>query len=255
MATRRQTGQGRTPKKLGTRAQPEQTKAAILDAATDEFSREGLAGARTDSIARAAGVNKALLYYYFRDKESLYAAVLNRVFAGLSVRIEEALARPLPPRQRMLAYAATHFDYIAGNQHYPRLMSRELMRARLEKLAPAQKNVRRLVSTYFQPVFRRVSGLIEEGIESGDFRPVNPLDFMLTIVASIVFYFLATPVLQQVTGIDPLSPERISERRAAVLDFISAALFNPPVQAMPHPPKPNEGLDGAASAGRKRSRA
>ena len=222
----------RPAKKLGTRAQPEQTKAAILDAASNEFAREGLAGARTDSIAQAAGVNKALLYYYFHDKESLYAAVLDRVFTGLSLRINEALDRPLPPRERILAYAGAHFDYIAANKNYPRLMAREMMRARIEKLAPAQKNIRHLVTTYFQPVFRRVTALIEEGVESGDFRPVNPLHFVLTIVASIVFYFTATPVLQAVTGVDPLTPERMAERRAAVLDFISAALFGPSVHRM-----------------------
>ena len=49
-----------------------------------EFSREGVAGARTDAIARAAGVNKALLYYYFKDKETLYGAVLDQVFGGLT---------------------------------------------------------------------------------------------------------------------------------------------------------------------------
>jgi TetR/AcrR family transcriptional regulator len=214
--------------KLGTRAQPEQTKGAILDAATREFAREGLAGARTDAIARAAGVNKALLYYYFHDKESLYTAVLDRVFTGLKAGINAALDQPVSPRERLLAYAGAHFDYIAEHPEYPRLMSREMMRARLEKLAPAQKNIRHLVTTYFQPVFRRVTAVIEEGIASGEFRPVNPMHFLLTIVSSIVFYFTATPVLQVVTGVDPLTPQRMAERRAAVLDFISAALFVDP---------------------------
>lgn len=238
MAAARQAGQQRSRAKLGTRAQPEQTQAAILDAATHEFSREGLAGARTDAIARAAGVNKALLYYYFHDKESLYAAVLDRVFTGLAARINEALDRPLPPRERLLAYAAAHFDYIAETPEYPRLVSRELMRARFgEKrdTGAAQKNVRRLVANYFQPVFRRVSAVLEEGIDNGDFRPVNPMHFMLTIVATIVFYFTATPVLRAVTGIDPLTPQRMAERRAAVLDFISAALFNPSLQMAKNP--------------------
>src|SRR5579859_2479797 len=150
--------------RLGSRGRPEESRAAILQAAVREFSREGLAGARTDAIARAAGVNKALLYYYFHDKEALYAAVLDRVFTGLQATINDALDRPGSPRERLLAYAGAHFDYIAGNLEYPRLMSRELMRARFEKAGPAQKNMRRLVTTYFQPVFRRVSGVIEEGI-------------------------------------------------------------------------------------------
>ena len=233
-------------KKLGTRGQPERTRAAILEAATDEFAREGLAGARTDAIARAAGVNKALLYYYFHDKESLYAAVLDRVFAGLRVRINEALDQPLPARDRVLAYAAAHFDYIAETPHYPRLVSRELMRARFgETAGAAQKNLKRLVTNYFQPVFRRVSALLEEGIANEEFRPVHPLHFMLTMVATIVFYFTATPVLQAVTGIDPLSPERMAERRAAVLDFISAALFVPRSLEGKSPREPKEGALGA----------
>ena len=68
--------------RLGTRGQPHESRAAILEAAVAEFADDGIAGARTDAIARAAGVNKALLYYYFKDKEALYGAVLDRVFAG-----------------------------------------------------------------------------------------------------------------------------------------------------------------------------
>ena len=70
--------------RFGSRGRPEQSRAAILQAAIREFAREGVAGARTDAIARAAKVNKALLYYYFKDKEALYGAVLDQVFGGLS---------------------------------------------------------------------------------------------------------------------------------------------------------------------------
>jgi len=94
-----------------------------------EFSREGVAGARTDAIARAAGVNKALLYYYFKDKETLYGAVLDQVFGGLSKSINEALSRDLPPREKLLAYVGAHFDYIASHPLYPRITQSEMMRA------------------------------------------------------------------------------------------------------------------------------
>src|SRR3954447_4026536 len=109
----------------GTRGEPEKTRSAILKAAVHEFASEGVAGARTDAIARAAGVNKALLYYYFRDKESLYGAVLDGVFAGLAVRVGAALDSSLPPREKVLAYAGAHFDYIASSPLYPRLVFRE----------------------------------------------------------------------------------------------------------------------------------
>ena len=57
----------------------DQTRARILDAAIREFSANGLAGARTEQIAEAAGVNKALLYYYFQARRALYAAALEVV--------------------------------------------------------------------------------------------------------------------------------------------------------------------------------
>ena len=73
--------------RAGTRGNPEKTKAAILKAALHEFASEGVSGARTDEIARAANVNKALLYYYFKDKETLYGAVLESIFEGLREQI------------------------------------------------------------------------------------------------------------------------------------------------------------------------
>jgi TetR/AcrR family transcriptional regulator len=209
--------------RLGSRGQPEQTKAAILDAAMEEFAHEGLAGARTDAIARAAGVNKALLYYYFGDKESLYGAVLDRVFSGLAERVGAALNSSLPPREKVLAYAGAHFDYVASSPFNPRLVYRELMRAGRS----GSPHLDRIVERYLGPTFRKVNATLMEGIEAGVFRDVDPVQFTLTMVASIVFYFTSTPVIAAVTHLDPLSPERIAARRAAVLDFISAALFTP----------------------------
>src|SRR5919108_5850405 len=118
-----------TKSRLGSRGQPERTRAAILQAATKEFSQEGVAGARTDAIARAARVNKALLYYYFKDKETLYGAVLDHVFGGLTSAVMEVLARDLPPQEKILCYAGTHFDYIANHHLYPRIVQGEIMRA------------------------------------------------------------------------------------------------------------------------------
>src|SRR5919109_5564125 len=97
--------------RLGSRGQPEESRTAILQAAIREFSREGIAGARTDAIARAARVNKALLYYYFKDKESLYGAVLDEVFGGLTTTVMKVLTQELPPREKILLYAGAHFDY------------------------------------------------------------------------------------------------------------------------------------------------
>jgi len=211
------------PPRMGSRGQPEESRAAILQAAAREFAEHGIAGARTDTIAREARVNKALLYYYFQDKETLYGAVLDEAFAGLKNTVFQVLDSDLPPREKMLAYAGAYFDFVASNQMYPRLMQREMMRAR-EGGSP---HIDKIVKNYIRPIFLRVGELMQKGIAAGEFRPVNPAHFVPSIVAMIVFYFSSAPMMHKIVGFNPLTAERIAERRAAILDFISAALFIP----------------------------
>jgi AcrR family transcriptional regulator len=208
---------------MGSRGQPEESRATILQAAAREFAEHGIAGARTDAIARQARVNKALLYYYFKDKETLYGAVLENAFAGLKASVFRVLDSDLAPREKMLAYAGAYFDFVASNQMYPRLMQREMMRAREGQ----SQHIDKVIKNYIRPIFLRVSELIRQGIAAGEFRPVNPAHFVPSMVAMIVFYFSSAPMMQKIVGFNPLTAERIAERRASVLDFISAALFRP----------------------------
>ena len=208
---------------MGTRGQPAASRAAILRAAAKEFAEHGIAGARTDAIAREARVNKALLYYYFKDKETLYGAVLDHAFSGLKATVFRVLDSDLPPREKIMTYVGTYFDFIASNQVYPKLMQREMMRAR-EGHSP---HIEKLVKNYFQPIYARVGELLRKGIADGEFRKIDPAHFIPSMVAMIIFYFSSAPLMQKIVRFNPLAPERIAERRAAVLDFISAALFRP----------------------------
>ena len=210
---------------LGSRRHPERSRNAILQAAIREFAQQGIAGARTGSIARAARVNKALLYYYFKDKESLYGAALDHIFHQLREHMMEVLDRDLPPGEKVLAYVAAYFDFIASHQFNRSLVQMEMMRA-----GHGSPHLRRIAKQYFQPLFKRLGEVIRQGIELGEFRPVSPVQFIPSMVALIVFYFVNAPIMKSVMGFDPLSPQRIAERRAAVLDFVSAALFTHPPQ-------------------------
>jgi len=209
--------------RLGTRGRPEQSRAAILKAAVREFAQEGVAGARIDAIARSAKVNKALLYYYFEDKEALYRAVLDQVFGGVRAAIHNALAQELSPRERLASYVCAHFDYIAANPLYPRIVQAEFLRAGRDP-----SRLERIAKQYFRPVFLEISALLKQGAQSGDFRPVNPIHFIPSMISVIVFHFNTAPIMKLMTGADPMSPARLVERRAAVLDFISAAVFTHP---------------------------
>jgi TetR/AcrR family transcriptional regulator len=214
---------------MGSRGQPQESRAAILQAAAQEFAEHGIAGARTDAIARQARVNKALLYYYFKDKETLYGAVLDTAFSGMKATIFKVLDSDLPPRKKIMSYVGAYFDFIASNPIYPKLMQREMMRAR----EGDSVHIDRLIKTYFQPIYRRVGELLHKGIAEGEFRKVDPAHFVPSMISMIVFYFSSAPVMRRIVHFDPLAPERIAERRAAVLDFISNALFLPRSGATP----------------------
>jgi Tetracyclin repressor-like, C-terminal domain len=86
-------------------------------------------------------------------------------------------------------------------------------------------HLQRVAKRYFFPLYTRLTTVIGEGIDSGVFRPIDPLHFIPSMVALVVFYFISAPIMKSVIGVDPLSPDKIAERRAAVLDFISAALL------------------------------
>src|ERR1700686_4382012 len=186
--------------RMGSRGQPDESRAAILQAAAKEFAEHGIAGARTDAIAREARVNKALLYYYFKDKETLYGPVLDEAFSGLKNIVFRVLDSGLPPRQKMMASVGSYFDYIASNQLYPRLMQREMMRAREGQ----SQHIDKVIKAYIQPIFARVGELMRKGIAEGDFRPVNPAHFVPSMVAMIVFYFSSAPMMQKIVGFNPL---------------------------------------------------
>src|ERR1700689_5880 len=206
--------------RLGTRGRPEESRAAILRAAVGEFAEHVIAGARTDAIARAAHVNKALLYYYFKDKDALYEAVLDHVFGGLRARVMPVLESKLPPREKLLQYLGTYFDYIAANPRFPRVVQGEWVRS-----GAGAVRMQRVAREYFRPIFEKLAGVLREGIATGEFRAVNPMDFLPSMAAVIVFYFTSAPLMKILMKVDPLSAQRIRERRAFVLEFISAALF------------------------------
>lgn len=216
-----------TNARLGTRGKPEESRAAILNAAIKEFAEHGTAGARTDAIARSARVNKALLYYYFKDKEALYQAVLDHVFSGLRAQVVPILDTNLPPREKLLKYLGAYFDYIAMNPQFPRVVQSEWTR----NPGIQAPRMQRIAKEYFRPIYHKLVEVLQQGIATGEFRPVNPMHFLPSMVAIIVFYFSAAPVLKTLMQVDPLTPERIAERRAFVLDFISAALFTQALSA------------------------
>ena len=213
------------PKKRGRKAPAERpqedSRSAILKAALFEFAAEGVAGARTERIASAAGVNIAMLFYHFKNKEQLYGAVLEQVFVGLTQAVLPALERKASPTERLLAYIRAHFDYVAESPTRPCLVQREMMRAGRS----GSPHLRKLVKLYFAPIQDKFTALLEEGMASGEFHEADRQNLLYSIAGVINSYFTSRPVIEVLSGTNPLTPARIEKRKQQVIQFLSNALL------------------------------
>jgi TetR/AcrR family transcriptional regulator len=199
------------------------SRSSILAHAIAEFAAQGVAGARTAAIAQAAGVNKALLYYYFKDKESLYSAALHEAFSGLFENVLPMLQSSISPGEKILRFARIHFEYLLGHPHYPRMIQQELSRVR--NTGEPSHEFRQIASTHFAPMHRIGVKAVQDGIDCGEFRKVAGSNVLGTLLGMNVFYFSSAPIMRIIRGVDPFSPECIREHIANSLNFIGAALF------------------------------
>ncbi len=198
-----------------------ETRSRILDAALREFAAHGLAGARTETIATAAGVNKALLYYYFESKEKLYLAALEMIAGRVRDSSMAAFLRDASAGERILRSALNHFDRIMSQQEFQTLMQQEMIR--MHKGEAGALPV--LVKKVFEPVMIMYRAMLREGIGSGELIETDWMQMLLATLGANVFYFLSSPMVRLVFGEDPLRLEALASRRKLLLDFLGQALF------------------------------
>ncbi len=160
-------------------------KDRIIRSAKKEFSERGFSGARMSSIARRASVNKALIHYYFMDKETLYLEVLKRFFTGVGVTsfIPEDLEKwKLSPSQKLYVII-----YIIVNI-YLNATDPEELRIIFWELAEGTRYMDSLVMEYNVPRQQLLADVIREGISLGEFETDYPLLSVMNIVSFITMY-------------------------------------------------------------------
>jgi TetR/AcrR family transcriptional regulator len=188
----------------------------ILAAAEAHFAAEGLAGARTDEIAAEAHANKAMLYYYFGDKQRLHRAVLENLFRQLPSGANAAPNMERSPREKLHAFVEGYFDFLATHPNYPRLVQREAMEA--------GRNFGWIVREYLRPFHNRLVRTIREGIAAGQMRRVDADHTVFTILGMTTSYFAAAPILSAIAGRNLLAPRALADRKRALLDFLDHGL-------------------------------
>jgi TetR/AcrR family transcriptional regulator len=198
-----------------------ETRSRILEAALSEFAANGLAGARTEAIAAAANVNKALLYYYFESKEKLYAATLEMVAARVRDRSMAVFLREASPGERLLRVALDHFDRILTQREFQSLMQQEMIR--LHKGEVGELPI--LAKRVFAPLHTMFQAMVREGIASSELIGVEWLQIILAALGGNVFYFLSAPLWRHILPFEPLDPEALRARRVALVEFLGQAIF------------------------------
>ncbi|MBI4165487.1 MAG: TetR family transcriptional regulator [Acidobacteria bacterium] len=205
-------------------ARAAETRAAILRVAADNFATAGLAGGRMEAIARAAGVNKALLHYYFESKAGLYSAVLEEHMKEFSRRAQEVLSAPGPARSTVLRFVSLHFDFISARPYYPFLFQHVMM--------AGGRPLRRLMRKYLLPVGAALIRIVAEGIRRGEFRRVDPGQMAASLVGVTVFYFSSAPITRVLRGINPFDATHLRQRKEHVLEFVRFGLFRNPQETI-----------------------
>jgi AcrR family transcriptional regulator len=165
------------------------TEQIILEAAEKVFMDKGYAGTKTTEIANLAGVNHAMLHYYFRTKENLFNQVFENKAAFLLSSFEESLESDLPFWEKIKKMVETHFDYIGTDPKLPIFVLREVVASKEKKDFILKKIIPR-----GYVVFEKLGKLLREEVEKGNIAPVNPLNLIINIGALNVLSYLAAQV-------------------------------------------------------------
>jgi TetR/AcrR family transcriptional regulator len=182
-----------------------------------------MAGARTEAIAAAAGVNKALLYYYFRSKEGLYQAVIGSQLQEFQQRARELLSAKGPAGPILMRYVSYHFDFIGTHPNYPRIFQRMMMES--------DRALERTIREHSIPLKKLLEAVLKRGMRSGEFRHMDKGHAIVSIAGLTAHYFNIAPAFRLITGQDPYSKSNLAARKAEVLKFIRYALFRDPEAA------------------------
>jgi TetR/AcrR family transcriptional regulator len=196
---------------------PDVKEEIILKAAMDVFIEKGRHGARMQEIADRAGINKALLHYYFRNKENLYSQIFERVFGNFIINFTLKLDPAMDIREALQGFIHDFTGVLKHNEKIPLFMARELS----EGGETVAKIISRFNSEDSGP--QKLIRFFDEAKQRGQIRPnIDSVQLLLTLLGSCVYFFLAEPLIKVVLS----WPENftrdqfVEDRKEAIFDVL-----------------------------------
>ena len=214
--------------KHAARKKPERdtdTEARILDAAHVVFVRRGTAGARMQEIADEAGVNKALLHYYFRSKSRLAAAVFQRVARGLFLRVSEILGSDAAIDDKVRRVIQLYLEQLTKTPYAPAYVISELNQHpdRAAQFVEAVRQIR--AQSLSTDVLDTLGKQLKRGVRAGSMRAISTPQFIANLASLCIFPFAARPMLCAILDLDDRGFARfIDERKTVLPEFFLNAL-------------------------------
>lgn len=177
-----------------------ETEERILEAAHTVFLRRGTAGARMQDIAEEAGVNQALLHYYYRNKAALAEAVFVRAARSLMPPVLATLSADLPLKAKVERVVNLEIDNLLRSPFLPGYILSELNHHpdRADQLARAMIGDR--VNAVVPDMFGVLARQISEAVDAGTMRPITPDQFVVNLLSLCIFPFAARPMLKFLLG-------------------------------------------------------
>lgn len=212
-------------KKLSRQTRDGDTEKTILKAATIVFVRHGTAGARMQEIAEEAGVNQALLHYYFRSKERLSEAVFREIAGPMFGALVRTIGGEMPLAEKIDKIVSTYLDVLSQNPFLPGYILSELHH-HPERIPRLLENISGgSLENAVQPALRKLESQLTAAARAGKMRRTSATQFIVNILALCVFPFAARPMLRAVLGIDNDGfATFIEERRKELPAYIHSAI-------------------------------
>lgn len=214
---------------------PGESQRRILAAARQEFAAKGFAGARTDAIVRAAGVNPNLLYHYFGSKERLFVAVMEEVYADVRAHHGDLELEALAPDEAIRRLAEATFDLFVSSDDVIRLLSTENIH-HAEHIRDSER-----IAHFYDPLLAIIERQLARGRDQGVFRAaVDAQELFITITGLSYFYLSNRHTLSVILRNDLNARARRERRRRHIVDVVLSYLRHGTdgTERLPPPPDP-----------------
>ena len=195
-----------------------QTEEKIFEAATLVFEEKGMAAARMQDIADCAGINKALLHYYFRSKEKLFNAVFEKLAQKMFAKFTQVFVADVPLEEKIRFFFREHISFLQKNEKLPGFI--------LNEINQNPERIKRLLNNIdYKVIWQKTMERHKDEIDKYNFNEKRMPQVITTIIAMSVFPFAAKGILNVIfesMGID--YNKYIEERKEFAAEFVIKAI-------------------------------